>query len=73
MAYGVAKSGEREGLGLEVGRSEDCAFWRGFLAGLVARGLSGVARVVFDAHQGLKRAIHEVFRGRAGKGAGCIV
>ena len=52
VAYGVAETGEREVLGLEVCRSEDYAFWRGFLAGLVARGLSGVSLVVSDAHQG---------------------
>jgi putative transposase len=63
VAYGVAETGEREVLGLEVCRSEDHAFWRGFLAGLVARGLSGVALVVSDAHKGLRRAIEEVFLG----------
>jgi transposase-like protein len=63
VAYGVAETGEREVLGLEVCRSEDYPFWRGFLSGLVSRGLSGVALVVSDAHQGLKRAIDEVFLG----------
>jgi putative transposase len=63
VAYGVAETGEREVLGLEVCRSEDYAFWRGFLAGLVSRGLAGVALVVSDAHQGLKQAIAEVFLG----------
>jgi len=63
VAYGVAETGEREVLGLEVCRSEDYPFWRGFLAGLVARGLTGVALVVSDAHKGLKRAIDEVFLG----------
>lgn len=63
VAYGVAETGEREVLGLEVCRSEDYAFWRGFLAALVARGLSGVALVVSDAHKGLRRAIEEVFLG----------
>lgn len=63
VAYGVAETGEREVLGLEVCRSEDYPFWKGFLAGLVARGLSGVALVVSDAHQGLKKAIEEVFLG----------
>jgi transposase-like protein len=63
VAYGVAETGEREVLGLEVCKSEDHAFWRGFLAGLVARGLSGVALVVSDAHKGLRRAIEEVFLG----------
>jgi putative transposase len=63
VAYGVAETGEREILGLEVCKSEEHAFWRGFLAGLVARGLSGVALVVSDAHKGLRRAIEEVFLG----------
>ena len=63
VAYGVAETGEREVLGLEVCKSEDYPFWRGFLAGLVARGLSGVALVVSDAHKGLRRAIDEVFLG----------
>jgi transposase-like protein len=63
VAYGVAETGEREVLGLEVCRSEDYPFWRGFLAGLVSRGLAGVALVVSDAHKGLKRAIDEVFLG----------
>jgi putative transposase len=63
VAYGVAETGEREVLGLEVCRSEDYAFWRGFLAGLLSRGLAGVALVVSDAHQGLKQAITEVFLG----------
>jgi putative transposase len=63
VAYGVAETGEREVVGLEVCKSEDHAFWRGFLAGLVSRGLSGVSLVISDAHQGLRRAIDEVFLG----------
>ena len=63
VAYGVAETGEREVLGLEVCKSEDHAFWRGFCAGLVARGLSGVSLVVSDAQKGLRRAIDEVFLG----------
>jgi putative transposase len=61
LAYGVAETGEWEIVGLEVCKSEDHAFWRGFLAGLVSRGLSGVLLVVSDAHRGLRRAIDEVF------------
>jgi putative transposase len=63
VAYGVAETGEREVLGLEVCRSEDYPFWRGFLSGLVSRGLAGVSLVVSDSHQGLRRAIDEVFLG----------
>jgi len=54
VAYGVAETGEREVLGLDVFRSEDYACWKGFLRGLAGRGLSGVKLVVSDAHEGLK-------------------
>jgi transposase-like protein len=42
IAIGVkAQTGEREVLGLDVGPSEDGAFWTSFLRSLVARGLRG--------------------------------
>ena len=64
VAVGVnAKSGEREVLGLDVGPSEDGAFWTAFLRSLVARGLSGVRLVTSDAHRGLKGAIEAVLQG----------
>jgi putative transposase len=63
IAIGVRDSGEREVLGLDVGPSEDGAFWLQFLRGLVARGLAGVQLVVSDAHQGLKGAIAAVLQG----------
>lgn len=63
IAIGVRASGEREVLGLDVGPSEDGAFWRQFLRGLVARGLGGVQLVVSDAHAGLKDAIATVLQG----------
>ena len=63
IAIGVRATGEREILGLDVGPSEDGAFWTAFLRGLVARGLSGVKLVVSDAHEGLKRAISAVLVG----------
>ena len=62
-AIGVRASGEREVLGLDVGPTEDGAFWHQFLRGLVARGLSGVALVTSDAHGGLKGAITAVLHG----------
>ncbi|HZV48802.1 MAG TPA: IS256 family transposase [Candidatus Dormibacteraeota bacterium] len=65
IAVGVAPSGEREVLGLDVGPSEDHAFWLGFLRGLVARGLGGVQLVTSDAHQGLRAAVGAVFHGTA--------
>jgi putative transposase len=43
-------------MGPDPGLSED-GFWLCFLRGLVAGGLSGLALVVSDAHEGLKKAI----------------
>ncbi len=63
IAIGVKASGEREVLGLDVGPSEDGAFWTQFLRGLVARGLTGVKLVISDAHGGLKGAIAAVLQG----------
>lgn len=63
VAIGVTVSGEREVLGLEVGPSEEGAFWVQFLRGLLARGLSGVQLVISDAHRGLKAAIGAVLQG----------
>ena len=57
----VNTEGKREILGMDVGTSEDGAFWLAFLRSLVARGLSGVQLVTSDAHQGLKAAIATVF------------
>lgn len=64
IAVGVkAQTGEREVLGLNVGPSEDGAFWTSFLRSLVTRGLCGVRLATSDAHRGLKGAIEEVFVG----------
>ncbi len=63
IAIGVNGDGQREVLGLDVGPSEDGAFWLAFLRSLVARGLSGVQLVSSDAHQGLKGAIAAVIHG----------
>ena len=63
IAVGVRASGEREVLGVDVGPSEDGAFWLQFLRSLVARGLTGVQLVISDAHQGLKGAIAAVLQG----------
>jgi putative transposase len=63
IAVGVNADGQREVLGLDIGPSEDGAFWHGFLRGLVARGLRGVQLVSSDAHEGLKGAIAAVLQG----------
>ncbi len=63
LAIGVRSRGEREVLGLDVGPTEDGAFWHRFLRGLVGRGLGGVQLVISDAHEGLKGAIGAVLHG----------
>ncbi len=64
IAIGLnAATGQREVLGLDVGPSEDGAFWLAFLRGVVARGLTGVQLVTSDAHEGLKAAIAAVLHG----------
>jgi transposase-like protein len=63
IATGVTATGDREVLGIDVGDSEDGAFWTAFLKGLRARGLDGVELVISDHHLGLKAAIAAVFIG----------
>jgi putative transposase len=65
VATGVTAKGDREVLGIEVGDSEDGAFWTAFFKGLRARGLGGVELVISDHHLGLKSAIEAVFIGAA--------
>jgi len=65
VVTGVSANGDREVLGIEVGDSEDGAFWTAFLKGLRARGLGGVQLVISDHHLGLKAAIASVFVGAA--------
>ena len=63
VAVGITASGQRELLGIEVGDSEDEAFWTAFLRRLRERGLTGVQLVISDAHAGLKKAIARCFQG----------
>ena len=63
VATAVNAEGSREIIGMDVGTSEDGAFWLAFLRSLSARGLSGVELVISDAHRGLRDAIATVFAG----------
>ncbi len=63
IAIGVNGEGRREVLGVDVGPSEEEAFWQQFLRALVERGLAGVQLVTSDAHAGLKRALTTVLQG----------
>ena len=57
VAVGVNADGHREVLGMDVGDSEDGAFWTAFLRSPKARGRRGVQLVISDAHEGLKSEI----------------
>jgi len=66
VAVGVATSGERRILGLELAAGNDEGnAWAGFLGGLLERGLAGVRLVISDAHRGLVVAIRETLLGAA--------
>jgi putative transposase len=69
IATGVSTDGRREVLGVDVGDSEDEAFWTGFLRALRDRGLAvgagGVRLVISDAHRGLTNAVFKTLPGAA--------
>lgn len=48
---------------MEAKVGERYLLWRDFLQDLTSRGLHGVRLVISNAHEGLKRAITEVFPG----------
>lgn len=56
IAVGVAASGRREVLGVDVSLSEAEVHWRDFLQSLQERGLYGVRLVTSDDHAGLRAA-----------------
>ena len=62
-AVGVDPDGRRRILGVSAEPSEAEVHWRGFLDGLVARGLRGVTYVVSDDHAGLRAARRAVLPG----------
>lgn len=64
-AIGAGSDGYRRLLGLDAIDTESYDGWKSFLLSLRARGVDGVICVTSDAHEGLKRAIQEVFPGAA--------
>lgn len=64
-AIGVGSDGYRRLLGLDAIDTETYDGWHSFLISLRERGVSGVMCVTSDAHEGLRRAIEEVFPGSA--------
>ena len=65
VATGVTAGGDREVLGVDIGDTENGAFWTAFLRSLRARGLAGVQLMISDQHAGLKSAIESVMVGAA--------
>ena len=66
VATGVTSTGDREVLGIDVGDSEDGAFWTAFLQGPARpRARPACELVISDHHLGLKQAIAAVFVGAA--------
>lgn len=64
-AIGAGADGYRRLLGLDAVDTESYAGWLVFLRSLRERGVAGVMCVTSDAHEGLRRAIEEVFPGAA--------
>jgi transposase-like protein len=64
VATGVARTGERRVLGLELAAGNDeGSAWPAFVRSLVERGLHGVRLVISDDHQGLVKAVREQLLG----------
>jgi transposase-like protein len=64
VATGVAVTGERRVLGVELASGNDeGSAWPSFLHSLVGRGLHGVRLVISDDHAGLVKAIREQLLG----------
>jgi transposase-like protein len=64
VATGVAMSGERRILGIELSAGNDeGSAWPSFIRTLVGRGLHGVRLVISDDHAGLVKAIREQLLG----------
>ena len=64
-AIGAGSGGYRRLPGLDAIDTEPHDGWKSFLPSLRARGVDGAICVTSDAHEGLKRAIQEVFPGAA--------
>ena len=64
VAIGVAASGERRVLGVELAAGHDeGSAWPRFVRSLVERGLAGVRLVISDDHAGLVKAVREQLLG----------
>lgn len=64
-AIGCDSGGWRHVLGISAVDAGPYGAWKSFLESIRARGAMGIQLVVSDAHEGLKRAMAEVFQGAA--------
>ena len=64
-AIACGDDGYRRLVGLDAIDTESYLGWKGFLQSLRERGVGGVVCVTSDAHEGLRKAIEEVFPGAA--------
>jgi len=60
-AIGVGDDGRRHFVGFTCANAESYASWRGFLEDLEERGVRNVRLVTSDAHEGLRKAISEIY------------
>lgn len=71
VATGVLADGRRTVLGVSAAVSEAEIHWRAFIQSLKDRGMSGVAFVVSDSHEGLKAALAATLPGVAWQRCQC--
>lgn len=64
-AIALGEDGRKRLVGLDCVDTESYEDWRAFLASIRSRGLRGLVLAVSDAHEGLRRALSEVFQGVA--------
>lgn len=65
IAIGVNDDDKREIIGFGVSEEESYEAWKNFFQGMRRRGLRQPKMIISDAHEGLKKAINEIFVGTA--------
>lgn len=61
IAIGLTSAGRKEVIGFSLEEAESAKTWEGFFSSLKRRGLKGIRMLTSDAHEGIIRALHEVF------------
>jgi transposase-like protein len=63
VAWAFVEDGSRQLIAVSLGNRESYGSWKGFLDGLVQRGMSAPMLTVIDGCPGLVKAVHEAFPG----------